>query len=115
MGCNWRRCYKLVSLLHTNRAGEFFLYGGLRVKAGEEHEAPLLYAPVKEFVLYHGRGVLKRLILDRRSSMERKSALQIYLQKKTARIADRSVAVVCGASHPAVSKIPIRLAGLTGT
>lgn len=23
--CVWRRCYKLVSLLHTNRAGEFFL------------------------------------------------------------------------------------------
>jgi hypothetical protein len=27
----WRSCYKLVSLLHTNRAGEFFLYAGLRV------------------------------------------------------------------------------------
>jgi len=26
---DWRRCYKLVTLLHTNRAGEFFLYGGL--------------------------------------------------------------------------------------
>jgi len=22
--CVWRRCYKLVSLLHTNRGGEFF-------------------------------------------------------------------------------------------
>lgn len=63
--CVWRRCYKLVSLLHTNRAGEFFLYGGLRVTGGEEHEAPVLYDLVEEFVGYHGQGVMKRLILDR--------------------------------------------------
>ena len=61
----WRRCYKLVSLLHTNRAGEFFLYAGLRVTAGRVHEAPVLYKLVEAFVEYHGRGVLKRLILDR--------------------------------------------------
>jgi hypothetical protein len=24
--CVWRRCYKLVSLIHTNRSGDFFLY-----------------------------------------------------------------------------------------
>jgi hypothetical protein len=63
--CIWRRCYKLVSLLHTNRAGEFFLYSGLRVTAGHDHEAPLLYELVESFVQYHGRGVMKRLILDR--------------------------------------------------
>ena len=61
----WRRCYKLVSLLHTNRAGEFFLYGGVRLVAGKDHEAPVLYALVDEFVQRHGRGVMKRLILDR--------------------------------------------------
>ena len=61
----WRRCYKLVSLLHTNRAGDFFLYGGLRVVGGAEHEAPVLYDLVDEFVRNHGRGVIKRLILDR--------------------------------------------------
>ena len=61
----WRRCYKLVSLLHTNRAGEFFLYGGLRLTAGKDHEAPVLYELVDEFVQYHGRGVMKRLLLDR--------------------------------------------------
>ena len=61
----WRRCYKLVTLLHTNRAGEFFLYGGLRLTAGKDHEAPVLYALVEEFVQWHGRGVMKRLILDR--------------------------------------------------
>ena len=61
----WRRCYKLVSLLHTNRAGEFFLYAGLRVTAGRVHEGGVLYELVEAFVEYHGRGVLKRLILDR--------------------------------------------------
>jgi Transposase DDE domain len=61
----WRRCYKLVSLLHTNRAGEFFLYGGVRLVAGKDHEAPVLYALVDEFVQRHGGGVMKRLILDR--------------------------------------------------
>ncbi len=61
----WRRCYKLVSLLHTHRAGEFFLYAGLRVTEGRAHEAPVLYELVEAFVRYHGRGVLKRLILDR--------------------------------------------------
>jgi hypothetical protein len=63
--CQWRRCYKLVSLIHTNRAGEFFLYGGLVVTAGQDHECPLLYRLVEEFVESHGRGVMKRLIVDR--------------------------------------------------
>ena len=63
--CTWRRCYKLVSLIHTNRAGEFFLYAGLVVVVGQDHECPLLYRLVQEFVRHHGRGVMKRLILDR--------------------------------------------------
>ncbi len=62
---DWRRCYKLVTLLHTNRAGEFFLYGGLRLTAGKDHEGPVLYELVDEFVQCHGRGVMKRLIVDR--------------------------------------------------
>ncbi|MGH7221086.1 MAG: hypothetical protein ACREI1_12265, partial [Nitrospiraceae bacterium] len=61
----WRRCYKLISLIHTNRAGEFFLYAGLRVVSGKDHESPLLYEIVDDFVQFHGRGILKRLILDR--------------------------------------------------
>lgn len=63
--CTWKRCYKLVSLIHTNGAGEFFLYAGLVVSAGQDHEAPLLYRLVEAFVKRHGRGVMKRLILDR--------------------------------------------------
>lgn len=62
---SWRRCYKLVTLLHTNRQGEFFLYGGMRLTAGKDHEAPVLYELVDEFVQCHGPGVIQRLILDR--------------------------------------------------
>jgi len=63
--CTLRRCYKLVSLIHTNRAAEFFLYAGLLLTAGKDHESPILYGLVEQFVQFHGRGVLKRLILDR--------------------------------------------------
>jgi len=63
--CTWRRCYKLVSLIHTNASAEFFLYAGIVVTAGQDHEAPLLYRLVEAFVEHHGRGVMKRLILDR--------------------------------------------------
>ncbi len=63
--CVFRRCYKLVSLIHTNRAGEFFLYAGLEVTAGKDHENPILYRLVEQFIECHGRGVLKRLIVDR--------------------------------------------------
>jgi hypothetical protein len=63
--CTWKRCYKLVSLIHTNWSAEFFLYAGLVVTAGQDHEAPLLYRLVEAFVEHHGRGVMMRLILDR--------------------------------------------------
>lgn len=63
--CVWRRCYKLVSLIHTNRAGDFFLYAGLEVGSGKNHESPVLYRLVEEFVGFHGKGVMKKLILDR--------------------------------------------------
>lgn len=63
--CRWRRCYKLVSLIHTNRNGEFFLYAGIEVVAGKDHESPILYRLVEQFVAAHGKGVMKRLILDR--------------------------------------------------
>lgn len=64
-GCQRRRCYKPVSLIHTNRAAEFFLYAALQVVSGSEHEAPILYQRVEDFVGFHGRGVMKRLIVDR--------------------------------------------------
>jgi hypothetical protein len=63
--CQWRRCYKMVTLLHTNPALDFFLFVAVRVVPGNRHECPLLYALVEEFVQVVGKGVMKRLILDR--------------------------------------------------
>ena len=63
--CTWRRCYKLVSLIHTNRTGDFFLYAGLKVVPGKDHESPILYEMVDQFVKFHGKGIMKKLILDR--------------------------------------------------
>lgn len=63
--CQWRRCYKMVSLVHTNRSGDYFLYAGLAVVTGHKHEGPVLWGLVDEFVEAVGQGVMKRLILDR--------------------------------------------------
>ena len=63
--CRWERCYKLVSLLHTNRRGEFFLYAAVAVVSGKAHECPVLYQLVEGVVAAVGRGVMKRLIADR--------------------------------------------------
>jgi len=63
--CQWRRCYKMVSLLHTNRTMDFFFFVALKVLPGKAHESPVLYDLVKQFVETVGKGVMKRLILDR--------------------------------------------------
>lgn len=63
--CQWRRCYKLVSLLHTDRQGSFFYRVAVRVVPGTAHECPVLYALVDEVVAAVGPGVLRRLLLDR--------------------------------------------------
>jgi len=63
--CRRRRCYKMVTLLHTNRSLDFFLFAGGRVLSGQENESPALYELVREFVKVAGQGVMKRLILDR--------------------------------------------------
>jgi len=63
--CQWRRCYKMVTLLHTNRTLDFFLFVAVKVVSGKDHECPVLYDLVKQFVQTAGKGVMKRLILDR--------------------------------------------------
>jgi hypothetical protein len=63
--CQWKRCYKLVSLIHTNRSGDLFLYAAATVISGKAHECPVLFRLVDGFVQAAGRGVMKRLILDR--------------------------------------------------
>jgi hypothetical protein len=57
------RCYKLVSLLHLR--GDCYVYGALAVVPGNAHECPVLYELVEQFVKQVGKGVIKRLILDR--------------------------------------------------
>jgi len=63
--CQWRRCYKMVTLLHTNPTLDFFLFVAVKVVSGNDHECPVLYALVKRFVETVGKGVMKRLIVDR--------------------------------------------------
>ena len=63
--CQWRRCYKMVALLHTNRTLDFFLFVAVKIISGKDHECPVLYELVKQFVEAVGKGVMKRLILDR--------------------------------------------------
>ena len=63
--CRWRRCYKMASLLHANPDGDFFLYAGMRIVPGNDHECPVLWEMVEQFVSVMGKGVIKELILDR--------------------------------------------------
>ena len=63
--CQWKRCYKMVTLLHTNATLDFFVFVAVKVVAGNDHECPLLYELVKQFVETMGKGVMKKLILDR--------------------------------------------------
>ena len=63
--CQWRRCYKMVTILHTNRTQDFYYFVAVKVVPGNDHECPILYDLVKQFVEAVGKGVMKRLILDR--------------------------------------------------
>jgi hypothetical protein len=58
-----RRCYKMVSLLHLR--GQSFVYAAVAVVPGNTHESPVLYELVEQFVQRVGKGVMKKLILDR--------------------------------------------------
>lgn len=63
--CRYRRCYKWVELIHTNAAGEFFFFVGMHLCSGKEHESPILYNLVEQFLQVVGPGVMKWLIIDR--------------------------------------------------
>jgi len=65
IGCRFRRCYKMVTLLHTNRSLDYFLFVAVKVLSGKENECPVLYELVRQFVEAAGKGVMKRLIVDR--------------------------------------------------
>jgi len=78
----WRRCYKVVSLIHVNRSLDLFLTVAARVVPGNRHECPvqsnrsqrmpatngirsILYELVDGFVKAVGRGWMKVLMIDR--------------------------------------------------
>jgi len=82
----WRRCYKMVSLLHTNHAQDFFLVCAVKVVPGNDHECPLFYDLLETFLTATGPGVVKRVILDRGfidgeriSSLKRDHAIDVLL------------------------------------
>src|SRR6266849_3718729 len=61
----WRRCYKVVSLIHVNRELNLFLTVAARLVPGKDHECPILYELVDGFVKAVGRGWMKILVVDR--------------------------------------------------
>ncbi len=78
----WRRCYKVVSLIHVNRSLDLFLTVAARVVPGNRHECPvqsnrsqrmpatngirpILYELVDGFVKAVDRGWMKVLMIDR--------------------------------------------------
>jgi hypothetical protein len=61
----WRRCYKVVSLIHVNRDLNLFLTVAARVLPGNRHECLILYELVDGFLQAVGRGWMKVLIIDR--------------------------------------------------
>lgn len=63
--CSYKRCYKWVSLIHTNRNSDFFFFVAMHLGSGKDHECPILYKMVENFLQTAGRGVMKWLIVDR--------------------------------------------------
>ena len=61
----WRRGYKLASIIHINRSLDLFLTVAARVVPGNQHECPILYELVDGFVKAVSRGWMKVLIVDR--------------------------------------------------
>ena len=61
----WRRCYKLVSIIPINRNLNLFLTVAARVVPGNRHECPILYELVDGFVSAVSRDWMKVLIVDR--------------------------------------------------
>ena len=60
-----RRCYRTVTLLHTNLDKSYYLYCGLRVFQGKDNELPYMRPLVEDFAKGFGRRKIKWLIFDR--------------------------------------------------
>jgi hypothetical protein len=63
--CQWRRCYRAVTLSHTTREKDYSLRCGVKVMEGKAAEAPCVWPLVKRTVDAVGRGVIKLLVFDR--------------------------------------------------
>lgn len=63
--CSYKRCYKWVSLIHTNRNSDFFFFVAMHLGSGKAHECPILYKLVEDFLRIVGPGIMKWLNVDR--------------------------------------------------
>lgn len=63
--CQWRRCYRAVTLSHTTRQKDYSLRCGTTVLPGKAAESPRVWPLVERFVQAVGRGVMKLLVYDR--------------------------------------------------
>jgi len=64
-GLHWERAYRMVALLHTTWAKDFYLYAGAKALGARQSETPWLRRLVDGFVQALGQGVMKVLIHDR--------------------------------------------------
>jgi len=60
-----RRCYRTVTILHTNRDKGYHLYCGIRVFNGAESENPKMRPLVEDLVKSVGKRHVKWLVFDR--------------------------------------------------
>ena len=60
-----RRCYKAVTLLHTNRKKQYYLYCGLRLFNGAENDLPHLRPIMEEFMAGACKIHIHYLVFDR--------------------------------------------------
>lgn len=59
------RCYKLVTLLHLRGTRPCYVYAAVALVSGSTHELPVFAELPEKFVGTVGRGVIKKLLLDR--------------------------------------------------
>jgi len=63
--CQWRRCYRAVTLSHTTPDQDYSLRCGTNVLPGKAAEVTQVWPMAKRFVDAVGRGVMKLLVFDR--------------------------------------------------
>ncbi len=59
------RCYKVVTLLHLRGSPPCYVYAAVALVSGHRHELPVFAELLEGFVRTVGRGLIKKLLLDR--------------------------------------------------